>query len=393
MKLGLLVVLAVVALVPSLSEGRTVSKCELRQKLSKELNLPKSIREKTLAIVICELNRKYGLNTSLVQELATTTVEQEMISEEMISEEETAETPTPETMIPETMIPETMIPETPTPETMIPETMIPETPTPETPTPETMIPETMIPETTTPETMIPETTTPETMIPETTTPETTTPETTTPETMIPETTTPETTTPETTTPETTTPETTTPETTTPETTTPETTTPETMTPETTTPETMTPETTTPETPTTEAVQTTPNAAVNKRKKRGVNEYDQISSEENEESTCTEYKLMEELNNLENYCDEEEIELLNNMVEEDGSFSLGSYGLFQLSDGYFCKSDHRQSKDICGKPCSAFTDDDITDDIKCFVKTTCWKNLVFNSSGMCCNTKNYFKECK
>lgn len=51
MKLGLLVVLAVVVLLPSLSEGRIVSRCELREKLDQAL--PKRIqmfREKILKI-------------------------------------------------------------------------------------------------------------------------------------------------------------------------------------------------------------------------------------------------------------------------------------------------------------------------------------------------------
>lgn len=45
MKLGLLVVLAVAVLVPSLSESRTVSKCELREQLGKALTLPRGLQK------------------------------------------------------------------------------------------------------------------------------------------------------------------------------------------------------------------------------------------------------------------------------------------------------------------------------------------------------------
>ena len=52
MKLGLLVVLAVAVLVPSLSESRIVSKCELKQKLDQAIQLPRSfqrLKERILA--------------------------------------------------------------------------------------------------------------------------------------------------------------------------------------------------------------------------------------------------------------------------------------------------------------------------------------------------------
>lgn len=53
MKLGLLVVLAVVALVPSLSESRIVSRCELKERLGDAIHLPRRLqrfKEKILAI-------------------------------------------------------------------------------------------------------------------------------------------------------------------------------------------------------------------------------------------------------------------------------------------------------------------------------------------------------
>lgn len=50
MKLGLLVVVAVAVVLPSFSESRIVSKCELKDKLGKMINLPRNSKEKILAI-------------------------------------------------------------------------------------------------------------------------------------------------------------------------------------------------------------------------------------------------------------------------------------------------------------------------------------------------------
>jgi len=53
MKLGLLVVLAVAVVLPSISESRTVSRCELREKLVKTIRLPRRLarfREEVVAI-------------------------------------------------------------------------------------------------------------------------------------------------------------------------------------------------------------------------------------------------------------------------------------------------------------------------------------------------------
>ncbi|KAA8593135.1 hypothetical protein FQN60_018590, partial [Etheostoma spectabile] len=70
MKFGLLVVLAVAVLVPSLTEGRTVSKCELKEKLGQAITLPPKLqkfKDEYLAIVICEANSRSRLNTGLVK--------------------------------------------------------------------------------------------------------------------------------------------------------------------------------------------------------------------------------------------------------------------------------------------------------------------------------------
>ncbi|XP_008283189.1 YTH domain-containing protein 1-like [Stegastes partitus] len=45
-----------------------------------------------------------------------------------------------------------------------------------------------------------------------------------------------------------------------------------------------------------------------------------------------------------------------------------YGVLQLSNTYFCKTDFRWSANKCNTSCKAFIDDDISDDVACFVKT-------------------------
>uniref|UniRef100_A0A8C7KKV9 Glycosyl hydrolases family 22 (GH22) domain-containing protein n=1 Tax=Oncorhynchus kisutch TaxID=8019 RepID=A0A8C7KKV9_ONCKI len=78
MKLELLVVLAVATLAPSLSEGLLLSKCELKNKLAEaadqfnmnEKNAAKGVElDDVLAKIICSLDLKSSLNTSLVTNL------------------------------------------------------------------------------------------------------------------------------------------------------------------------------------------------------------------------------------------------------------------------------------------------------------------------------------
>lgn len=60
MKLGLLVVLAVAVLVPSLSEGRIVSRCELKDKLGEAIVLPKKLHKfKEQILNIGEVNKRW----------------------------------------------------------------------------------------------------------------------------------------------------------------------------------------------------------------------------------------------------------------------------------------------------------------------------------------------
>ncbi|XP_041825145.1 bypass of stop codon protein 1-like [Melanotaenia boesemani] len=74
-------------------------------------------------------------------------------------------------------------------------------------------------------------------------------------------------------------------------------------------------------------------------------------------------------------------------------SLGYYGIFQLSDSHFCDSGYRSSKNLCRSSCSAFADDDITDDVACVVGSGYWKHLLEEASKQCQRAKKtYFAEC-
>ncbi|XP_034757198.1 uncharacterized protein LOC117962166 isoform X2 [Etheostoma cragini] len=74
-------------------------------------------------------------------------------------------------------------------------------------------------------------------------------------------------------------------------------------------------------------------------------------------------------------------------------SLGLYGIFQLSDETFCNSGYRSSKNKCNTTCNAFIDDDISDDIRCFVKTDQWGLFLKSASRECRYfTKTFFAGC-
>uniref|UniRef100_A0A3Q1J6D4 Glycosyl hydrolases family 22 (GH22) domain-containing protein n=1 Tax=Anabas testudineus TaxID=64144 RepID=A0A3Q1J6D4_ANATE len=111
-------------------------------------------------------------------------------------------------------------------------------------------------------------------------------------------------------------------------------------------------------------------------------------------------LVEILKNVESMFDEEELQQDNHrMCDEDEDsdekknrghekrwkcdesqpWSLGLYGLFQLSDGHFCNSGYRWSRNVCHTDCTAFTDDDIRDDVACVEKTRYCSaaNTLFN----------------
>lgn len=61
MKLGLLLVLAVAIVLPSLSESRIVSKCELKRKLEKAIQLPKDLQKMKDKIISRGEVKKYAI--------------------------------------------------------------------------------------------------------------------------------------------------------------------------------------------------------------------------------------------------------------------------------------------------------------------------------------------
>ncbi|XP_015678698.1 lysozyme C, milk isozyme-like [Protobothrops mucrosquamatus] len=56
-----------------------------------------------------------------------------------------------------------------------------------------------------------------------------------------------------------------------------------------------------------------------------------------------------------------------VVDGPNKDSGSNYGIFQINSRYWCKSKQGRTNNRCYKPCSAFLDDDITDDIACAKK--------------------------
>ncbi|XP_051940537.1 uncharacterized protein LOC127613515 [Hippocampus zosterae] len=114
------------------------------------------------------------------------------------------------------------------------------------------------------------------------------------------------------------------------------------------------------------------------------------------------KLMELLNEEENMFDEQMLVIADDKLsadEDDGSdrlfqmeWSLGHHGLFQLSDSYFCQSTARWSQNACNSTCDAFTDDDIADDLDCFVDSLYWLYTLRTVSPRCYQTADFFGQC-
>ncbi|XP_047430716.1 uncharacterized protein LOC124999739 isoform X2 [Mugil cephalus] len=74
------------------------------------------------------------------------------------------------------------------------------------------------------------------------------------------------------------------------------------------------------------------------------------------------------------------------------WSIGYYGLFQLSDGHFCNSGYRWSRNVCNTTCTAFADDNITDDIECFVSSGYWWYILRKVSRRCYRATNFLDGC-
>ncbi|MEQ2241716.1 hypothetical protein ILYODFUR_028180 [Ilyodon furcidens] len=119
---------------------------------------------------------------------------------------------------------------------------------------------------------------------------------------------------------------------------------------------------------------------------------------------------ETLNEIENRFDEEEMAEDDEYMSKEDSFeedrflgrrdpykitlwSLGSYGIFQLRDSHFCDSGYRWSRNLCQKSCTDFTDDDITDDIDCFLKEFFDGYLLRTRSLQCDReAETYLQDC-
>uniref|UniRef100_A0A670Z7Z0 Lysozyme C, milk isozyme-like n=1 Tax=Pseudonaja textilis TaxID=8673 RepID=A0A670Z7Z0_PSETE len=63
------------------------------------------------------------------------------------------------------------------------------------------------------------------------------------------------------------------------------------------------------------------------------------------------------------------------VGSSNSNGSRNYGIFQISSRWWCNNYQGPTANGCNKPCSAFTNDDITDDI------TCAKRIVRDPNGM------------
>ncbi|XP_077379450.1 uncharacterized protein LOC144020164 [Festucalex cinctus] len=123
------------------------------------------------------------------------------------------------------------------------------------------------------------------------------------------------------------------------------------------------------------------------------------------------KLMELLNEEENRFDEEVLAIADDKLGDDdgdvvddgglGSgaetfqkdWSLGYHGIFQLSDSYFCQSSARWSQNVCKSSCSAFSDDDITDDLDCFINSLYWLYVLRTAGHRCYKISDFFSGCK
>ncbi|XP_077460758.1 uncharacterized protein LOC144077130 isoform X2 [Stigmatopora argus] len=110
------------------------------------------------------------------------------------------------------------------------------------------------------------------------------------------------------------------------------------------------------------------------------------------------RVMEMLNQEENAFDEELLVIADAKMSADGSdseveWSLGYHGLLGLPDSFFCQSSARYSENVCGTKCSAFRDDDIKDDMDCFIDSLYWL-YVLRTVGVQCYQKptEFFSKC-
>ncbi|XP_029949358.1 location of vulva defective 1-like [Salarias fasciatus] len=100
----------------------------------------------------------------------------------------------------------------------------------------------------------------------------------------------------------------------------------------------------------------------------------------EEDKFDEEQMMRDDNTLETSSSEEDESGVCNV--QSNNWSLGYYGIFTLPDSHFCCSGYRWSRNVCQTDCRAFTDDDISDDVDCVVKSGFWRFLLRTASRWC-----------
>ncbi|CAN9493110.1 unnamed protein product [Ophioblennius macclurei] len=119
-------------------------------------------------------------------------------------------------------------------------------------------------------------------------------------------------------------------------------------------------------------------------------------DEADEGSGTSTTIEDELNKEEDKFNEGQLMRDDNTLEADSSeeenrstcsyklsdWSLGYYGIFTLSDSHFCCSGYRWSRNVCKTNCRAFTDDDISDDVDCLIKSGFWRYLLRMASPLC-----------
>ncbi|XP_041825121.1 uncharacterized protein LOC121629552 [Melanotaenia boesemani] len=125
----------------------------------------------------------------------------------------------------------------------------------------------------------------------------------------------------------------------------------------------------------------------KTKKKSSHEESLADIMNDEENKFNEVEMMQDDEHMGDHKDS------SHEVSAIESWSLGFYGVFQLSDSHFCNSGYRWSRNLCRSSCSAFTDDDITDDVACFARTGYWRHLLRSASKQCHGAaKTYLAEC-
>lgn len=77
-------------------------------------------------------------------------------------------------------------------------------------------------------------------------------------------------------------------------------------------------------------------------------------------------------------------------------SLKFFGMFQFSDRKYCSSGYYDSEDRCSSDCYVFADDDISDDVECFVQSNKFWEVFRGASSSCRSRRtsaSFFEACE